>query len=434
MYPYISFGGLLALLTLAWLFSEHKRNFPWKIVGYGFLLQGLFALFVFKIPLGKSCFLLLNDLVIKIFDCARDGAVFVFGPLALPPGVTGAHGEVSPGFILAFQALPTIIFFGSLMAVLYYVGILQRIIKWFAYLFTRLMRISGAESFFAANSIFVGIESSLAVRPYLEKMTRSELCTILTAGMATIASSMMAIYVAFLHPEFPAIAGHLISASILSAPAAVIFSKIIIPETKTPETLGMCIDPEIPKDASLFDAIINGAQAGVKLIVGIIALLIAVLGLVALLNAILLFVGSYINHALPFTIDWSLKGLLGYLFYPLSLAIGIPVQDANITAQIIGERLIVTELQAYSDLATSIKSGAIVHPRSIIITTYALCGFAHIASLAIFTGGISALIPKRASVVASVGIKALFAATLACLATAACAGIFCSDSSVLLSN
>ncbi|MDX9701841.1 MAG: nucleoside transporter C-terminal domain-containing protein [Candidatus Auribacterota bacterium] len=434
MYSAVSFFGVIALISIAWVFSENKRCFPWRTAGYGFLLQGLFAFFVFKVPFGKSAFLLLNDLVVRLFDCARQGAIFVFGYLALPPGVTGVNGEVSTGFILAFQALPTIIFFGSLMSVFYYLGILQKIIKWFAYLFVKLMRISGAESFFAANSIFVGIESALAVRPYLDTMTRSELCTILTAGMATIASSMMAIYVSFLHTEFPAIAGHLVSASILSAPAAVVFSKIIVPESDIPNTLGTNIDPDISTDSSLFEAVINGAHAGVKLIVGIVALLIAILGLVALADGVLLFAGKYINTVLLFDIDWSIKGLLGYLFYPFSLLIGIPIEDVAVTAQIIGQRLIVTELQSYSDLALAIQENKIIYPRSAVITAYALCGFAHVASLAIFTGGVTALIPRRAQVVASVGIKALFAATLACLATAACAGIFCSGSSVLLAR
>lgn len=432
MYPMISLCGLFGLLFIAWCCSEHRKTFPWRIAGFGFLLQAVFAVFIFKISLGKTVFLFINDIVLKLFDCARSGAVFVFGPLALPPGMAGEQGEVSPGFILAFQALPTIIFFAGIMSMLYYLGILQRVIRAFAYIFTRLMRISGAESFCASNSIFVGIEASLTVRPYLAKMTRSELCTILTAGMATIASSMLAVYVSFLSNVFPSIAGHLISASILSAPAALIFSKIIVPERDTPETLGAHVAPDIARESSIFEAIINGAQSGVKLVAGIVAVLIAMLGLVALADMLCSSAGEYVNRLFAMSADWSLSGLLGYVFYPFSILIGIPLEDAEVAARIIGQRLVATELRSYSELARALTAGQIVHPRSAVIIAYALCGFAHVASLAIFTGGISALVPSRSADIASVGIKALFAATLACLATAAFAGIFCSDASILL--
>jgi CNT family concentrative nucleoside transporter len=294
------------------------------------------------------------------------------------------------------------------------------------------MRISGAESLVVASNIFVGIESNLTIKPYLSKLTHSELCTILTAGMATVASNVLALYVLTLQDEFPTIAGHLVSASLLSAPAALVMSKIIFPEKEKPETLGINIRPFYEKDKSLFEAIINGANAAVKMIVGIVALLIAVLGLVALVDLLLSFLGGKINLLFDINVEWSLKAFLGYIFYPITLLLGIPVSDAGIISGIIGERVIVTEVVAYQDLATVIEQDSLIHGRSAVIATYALCGFAHFASMAIFVGGISALAPGRTHSIASVAFRGLWAATLACLLTACVAGTFFTDSSILL--
>jgi len=263
-------------------------------------------------------------------------------------------------------------------------------------------------------------------------MTRSELATILTASMATVASNVMAIYVFNLQDYFPAIAGHLVSASILSAPAALVMSKIILPETEKPETLGRHVKPEYTRESNILEAIINNAYAGVKLIVGICALLLAFLGLVALADVILGGIGNWINQLLGLNIDWTLKGLLGYLFYPVTLIIGVPPQDAVEIAKIIGERSVVTEIPAYQDLSALLRLNLLQHARSAIICTYALCGFAHVASLAIFVGGLSALAPSRTRDLSSVGPRALLAATLACLMTAAVAGTFFNQSSILL--
>jgi CNT family concentrative nucleoside transporter len=358
----------------------------------------------------------------------------MFGRLAIPPGETGPQGEESLGFFLAFQALPAIVFFASLMGLLYYIGIMGWIVRGFSYIFSRLMKISGAESLCASSNIFVGIESTLTVRPYLREMTNSELCTILTAGMATVASNVLALYVFLLHGEFPNIAGHLVSASILSAPAAVIMSKLLLPENEVPVTLGVDVTPSQPPEKNWIEAIINGANNGVKLVVGIAALLLAFLGLVALVDLVLEYSGDGLNHVTGWDLEWSLRGLTGYLFYPFTLAIGIPPVDAKIVAEIIGERLIVTEVQSYMDLSRAIGSGTLQHPRSVVVTTYALCGFAHVASLAIFVGGISALVPSKTYDLTKVGPRALLAATLACLMTAAVAGTFFSGSSILMSG
>jgi len=429
-YNLVSLAGIFILLGFAWVCSTNKKQMNWRVILWGLCLQFLFAFFVFIVPAGAKVFLFVNDLVIKILDSA--GARFLFGRLALPPGTTAENGETSLGFFLAFQGLATIIFFAALMGILYYLKIMPLLIRGFAYVFTTLMRISGAESLCTSSNIFVGAESSLTIRPYLEKMTRSELTTILTASMATVASNVLAIYVFNLKDYFPLIAGHLVSASILSAPAAVIMSKIILPETETPETLGQHVKPVYTKESNIIEAIINNAYAGVKLIVGICALLLAFLGLVALFDLILGGVGGWINKIIGLNVDWTLKGLLGYLFYPFTLIIGVPPHDAVEIAKIIGERSVVTEITAYQDLSVVLGQNILQHPRSAIICTYALCGFAHIASLAIFVGGISAIAPSRTKDLSTLGPRALLAATLACLMTAAVAGAFFNHGSILL--
>ena len=317
------------------------------------------------------------------------------------------------------------------MSILYFFGIMPRIIKGFACVFTKLMNISGAESICASSNIFVGIESTLTIKPHLEEMTRSELMTVITVGLATVASNVLAVYVFTLQTQFTTIAAHLISASFLSAPAALIMSKMIFPETETPKTLGENIQPHYKIEKNVFEAIINGANVGVRLIVGIVALLIAILGLVSLKDLILTGIGEKANAVLGLGVDWSLTGLLGYIFYPLTLILGVPLSDAGIISQIIGERIILTELTSYQDLARAMGENLLLHERSAVICSYALCGFAHVASLAIFIGGISAVAPKTIPVLTSVGFRALIAATLACLMTACIAGMFYTEGSIL---
>lgn len=428
MSPYnlVSFSGIFVLMFIAWLLSSNRRIVNWRVIIWGVSLQLLLALFIFVFPPGARLFLWINGVVVEIMGSAMAGAEFVFGPLALPPGE-----ESSFGFILAFQGLPTIIFFSALMSILYFTGIMQKIITSFARIFSGLMKVSGAESLCAASNIFVGIESSLTVKPYLDNMTRSELTTILTAGMSTVASNVLAVYVFSLQEQFPRIAAHLISASFLSAPAALIMSKLIMPETDTPETLGQHIELHYTRENNIVEAVINGANSAVRLIVGIVALLIAVLGLVALTDLVLTGAGGRLNAVLGIGIDWSLKGLLGYAFFPVTLILGIPLSDASVIARIIGERVIVTEVTAYRDLATAMANGVLLHSRSAVICSYALCGFAHVASVAIFIGGISAVAPKTTNTLSRIAIKALIAATLACLMTGCIAGMFFNESSVL---
>ncbi len=417
-YNLISFTGIFIFMFIAWIFSNNKKIINWRVVLWGTALQLIFAFIIFRFPMGISLFGYINNVVIKIFTSAKEGIYFLFGPLAISPGTKGPAGEESLGFILAIQALPTIIFFGALMALLYHFGIMQFLVSGFSRIFTRLMKISGAESLCSASNIFVGIESMLTVRPYIENMTRSELCTILTAGMATVASTVLGIYVSFLHREFPSIAGHLISASILSAPAAIIMSKLLFPETEKPKTMGEHIKGEYLPSSNWIEAIIRGANEGVRLCVGICALLLAFLGLLAMANGALSGLGNKIN------MDLSLQGVLSYLFRPLAFFCGVPPKDVPLISNLFGERAVVTEMVAYQHLAQYIKDGLISNPRSVVIATYVLCGFAHIASLAIFVGGAASLVPKRSKELASLGFRALFAATLACLMTGAIAGVF----------
>ncbi len=423
MQPYnlVSLFGLGGLIGLAWIFSNNKKAVNWRLVSVGVAMQMAIGLVVFILPQGREAFWQLNQFIVKVLEVSTQGTEFVFGPLALPPGEKG-----SLGFILAFQTLPAIIFFSALMSILYFIRVMPWMIRQFALAFSKSMGISGAESVSAASNIFVGIESALTILPHLPKMTKSELTTVLTAGMATVASNVLVFYVFSLKDSFPAIAGHLVSASLLSAPAAIVMSKILYPETGTPETLGQAIHPHYEKENNLFEAIINGSKAGLSLIAGILALLIAVLGLVALVDLGLTEVGSWFGAE-----SFSLSLIFGYLFYPLTLLIGVPYADAALISEIIGKRMVLTEFVSYLELGKAMRQGQIHDPRSLVIASYALCGFAHFASLSIFIGGIATLVPSQTKNLSQIGFRALVAATLACLMTGAIAGIFYSEGSIL---
>lgn len=413
LYNGVSAVGVFCFIGFLVLFSRSRRSVSLRVIIWGIALQVLFALFVFLVPFGSKFFLVLNDVTMQVIEGAFEGIRFLFDPLAQPPGQPG-----SIGFILAFQALPSIIFFAALMELLYYVGVMERLISLFARIFVKVMGISGAESLCASAQIFLGIESNLTIRPYLKEMTVSELMVVLTTGMATIASSVLGFYVMILSGVFPTVAGHLISASILLAPAAIMAAKIIFPETGSPMTKGKVVPIEYAKAGNPIEAIINGSTTGVKMVVGIAALLIAFIGLVALADSGLAYLGKVVGSSL------TLSTILGYIFYPFTVAMGVPVEDASQIARILGERIIMTEVKSYQDLSVLVKAGKIANPRSVFIATYALCGFAHIPSLAIFVGGTSTLIPERTKDIAVLGLWALFAANMACFMTGALAGIF----------
>jgi CNT family concentrative nucleoside transporter len=418
-YNVISFLGLFALMATAWVFSTNRRCLNGRLLVWGVLLQCLFGAFVFLLPLGARLFLRASDAVVRLLQAATEGSRFCFGILAAPVGEPG-----SLGFILAFQALPTIIFFAALMQILYYFGIMPFIVRQFARVFAKLMRVSGAEALCAASNIFVGIESATTVLPYLRKMTRSEVCVILTAGLATIASSLLGAYVLILKDTFPNIAGHLISASLLSAPAALVMAKLLVPETEQPETMGRVVEGYYERENSVIEAAIRGATAGGRLVLGIITMLVAFLGLMALVNLLLGLAGQWLNTWTGLDLNLRLENLLGYVFYPLTLVIGVPPADAMTVARLLGMRAILTEVPAYQQLSQLIAAGAFHDGRSVVLAAYALCGFSHVASIAIFVGGISALAPEQTGTLARVAARALLAATLACLMTAAVAGMF----------
>jgi len=428
IYNFISFAGIFIFMGIAFGLSENKKNINYRVILWGILFQLIFALFIFIFPAGTTVFLWINDAVVAVLNASQAGTKFLFGRLALPPGSQNEFGETSMGFYLAFQALPTIIFFSALTSILYYYRILPVCIKYFSRIFTKAMKISGAESLCASSNIFVGVESFLLIKPHLKNLTRSEMTVVLTAGMSTVASNVMGIYIFSLQETFPAIAGHLVAASFLSVPASIIMAKLLVPESEIPETLGENLEPVYERESNIFEAVINGANSGVRLIVGIGALLLAVLGLVALFDLVLISFGNLINAG----DELNLRSLLAYAAYPFVITMGVPFEDAMRIAGIIGERLILTEVASYIDLSIAIKEDMLVHPRSAVVASYALCGFAHFASLSIFIGGMAGLMPERKADIAKVGFKALIAATLATFMTGAIAGTFFLEGSGVL--
>ena len=420
----VSLVGFVIFAGVAWLLSSNRRRVAWKTIAWGVALQLLIGLIIFRLPVTQRVLLWLNDAVLALLNASKSGSVFLFGPLAASPGESG-----SIGFILVFQVLPVVIFFAAFTAMLYHLRVLQVFVRLFAWLFHRTMKISGAESLSSAANIFVGVESALVIRPYLERMTRSELLLILTTGMATVASSVLGVYVAFLAGVFPQIAGHLISASILAIPACVVVSKLLIPETETPETLA-AVPPEDETERSknLIGAIIQGAMDGLRLSAGICALIIAILGIVALVDKLLGVASSWFGMSEPL----SIVRILGWVFYPFAFLLGLQTSDVPVAARLLGERVILTEVFSYNHLSQLISTGQITDPRTVVVLTYALGGFAHIAAMAIFVGGPAALAPTRRDDLASLGLRALLASTLATLMTGCIAGIFSTGAGVLM--
>ena len=420
----ISAFGFFAFAGIAWLLSAHRRKVNWRTIAWGMGLQLFIGLLIFRLPISRQIFLKLNDGVMALLEVSKAGSNFLLGPLAAGPGEPG-----SVGFILAFQALPIAVFFSALSAALYHLKVLQFVVRIFAKLFHRTMKISGAESLCGAANIFVGVESALVIRPYLAKLTRSELLCVLSTGMATAASTTLGIYTLLLSKPFPNIAGHLLSASVIAIPASVVMAKLLMPETETPETaLTVPAEDESTRSSNLMSAIIEGANDGLKLAVGIATLLVAILALVALCDKLI----GWPSQMLGLSEPLSITKILSWIFYPLVALLGIARADLAEAARLLGERVILTEVVAYQDLAQMVTSGQISDPRTVVILSYALCGFAHVASVAIFVGGTAALVPSRRDDLASLGFRALLAATLGTLMTGCVAGIFSDGQGVLL--
>jgi len=465
----LSFVGIFALCGIAWLGSENRRIIPWKVIIWGIGLQLVLGLLVFAFPVTRTFIQVLSDGVNAILDATETGARFIFGSLLVPepnrvPGpilagrwiaraVTPAYVPVagdrlSPdslnlGYVFAFRALPSVIFFSALMSLFYYLRLIQPIVNIFAKLFRRTMGLSGAEALSGATNIFVGIESALVVRPFLADMTRSELCAVLTACYGSIASTVLALYAQLLRPVFPNITGHLISASIMAIPACFVVSKLLVPETEIPKTLGSLPEESLEDanpETNAMESIITGAMDGVKLAIAIAALLIAVLGLVALVN---LFFGNLASLAqsnnlfvrrlgLIFEVV-TLQNIVGALFLPLTFLTGISLnwQELWQSSVLIGRRLLETEVPVYQQLAVLADQGAI-SDRALLIISYALCGFAHLPAVGIFVGGFVSLIPTRRKDISELGWKALWAATLATLMIGCVAGVFASNNPTIL--
>jgi len=450
----VSLLGLAVMIGLAWLLSVDRKKFPWRIVGWGVGLQLLFGIIVLKTRAGLAFFAFLNDVVVQLLRFTDDGSRFLFG------------AYLDSEFTVALNVLPTIIFFSSLMAVLYHLGVMQWLVRGVAWVMQRTMGTSGAETLSAAANIFVGqTEAPLVVRPFVDKMTRSELMAIMTGGFATVAGGVLAAYVGMLHESFPDIAGHLIAASVMSAPAALVCAKVMIPETEEPETRGS-LEMNVDKPhANVIDAAAGGAADGMKLALNVAAMLLAFLALVAMLNYLLELPALLYNRAVWGDVvaalhrvggavpegcaepdgasayqacvqqvveagrvqgdfstwtPWSMQRILGYLFWPLAFVMGVPPADCAAVASLLGEKLILNEFVAYVHLSQQMPQ---MSQRAIIISTYALCGFANLGSIGIQIGGIGGIAPGRRADLARLGLRAMLAGTLAAFMTACVAGV-----------
>ncbi len=407
----ISFFGIFVLLGIAWLFSKHKKKINWKTIGVGVLMQFVFALIILKTSPGKTFFQFMNDVIIKLLSFSDEGAKFLFGSLI---------NNDSLGFIFAFQVLPTIIFFSSLMSVLYYLGIIQKFMVFFAKIMAKFMGISGAESLSASANIFVGqTEAPLVIKPYVSSMTQSELLAIMTGGMATIAGGVMAAYVGILKDFLPNIAGHLLAASIMSAPAALVMAKMILPETGVPKTMGIVKMHLQIDDANVIDAAANGAILGLKLALNVAACLIAFMSLLALANFLVGYAGDFVGFG-----SLSLEKILSWIFMPLAWIMGVPSGEVLHVSNWMGQKTILNEFVAYFNMATFLKENpGLLSERSITIASYALCGFSNLLSIAIQIGGIGGIAPDRRHDLAKLGLYAVLAGSLACFLTATFAGM-----------
>jgi CNT family concentrative nucleoside transporter len=427
-------GGLVFVTALAFLFSGDRRHINWRLVVVGIVMQFAFAFLVLQTTIGRDLFFGISKAFVTLFGFASEGAQFVFGSLAKGPAVEG-----SMGFFFAFQVLPTIIFFASLMAVLYYLGIMQRVVQGMGWVMTWLMRTSGAESLCVAANVFIGqTEAPLVIRPYIAGMTQSELLTIMTGGMAHISGGVLAAYMQLLgvayaksqgvavEPAQIMFAGHLLAASIMAAPATMVVAKMLYPETGTPATLGT-VRVKIEKaHSNVIEAAAGGAGDGLRLALNVAGMLLAFIALIALLNFLLNVLGNSTGlNALcvsNFGKPLSLELLFGLVFQFIALVIGVPWKDALNVGSLMGIKLVLNEFVAYMRMADLVTAGAL-SPKAVIIATYALCGFANFSSIAIQIGGISPLAENRRSDIAKFGLKAVLGGTIATWMTASIAGI-----------
>ena len=403
MERFIGILGILVLLAIAVAMSNNRKSIPWRLVIWGLGLQFIFAIIILKTPIGQPFFGAVDTAIKKLLSFSDAGSDFLFKSFSA--GVVEA-----PLMNFAFRLLPTLIFFSSLITVLYHFGIIQFIVKWIARAMQMTMRTSGSETLSVSANIFVGqTEAPLMVRPFVSKMTKSELMAVMVGGFATVAGGVMAMYVKIL-ADIPGIAGHLMAASIMSAPAALVIAKIIYPETESSDTMGDLKIVLEKKDDNVMEALSRGATDGMKLAANVGAMLVAFVAMIALVNAILGVMGL------------SLQQILGWIFSPLAWVMGIPWHEAGIMGTLMGEKLVLTELIAYGDLA-ELRATNSISDRTAIIASYALCGFANFASVGIQLGGIGGIAPGRRKDLAKLGLKAMFGGALASWITATLAGI-----------
>ena len=417
--------GLVSLIILAFVFSRNKRNINWSLVVKGLLIQLLLAILILKVPIVQNLFEWISSVFVTVLQFSKQGALFLFGETLVNSNEFGA--------IFAFQILPTIIFFSALTSLLFYLGILQKVVYFFAYLMKKTLKLSGAESLSAAGNIFLGqTESPLLVKPYIEKMTTSELLCLMSGGMATIAGGVLAAYIGFLGGSDPEqqlfFAKHLLTASVMSAPAAVVLSKILLPETENINE-DMTISNE-KLGCNSFEAISIGTTQGIKLAVNVGAMILVFIAFISLVNYFLNdFIGAntQLNSQIKEITNGQYTGLtlefiLGYILAPLTWLMGVCKEDMVLVGQLLGEKTILNEFVAYISLSELKESGKFFEEKSIIISTYILCGFANFLSIGIQIGGIGSIAPSRTGDLSKLGILALIAGTLASLLTAVIVG------------
>ncbi len=395
--------GVAALLGIAYLMSNNRKAINKRVVYWGLGLQVTFAVFILATPIGQPLFIFFDRGIRRLLSFSDSGAQFLFNALAIGPG-----NEGSLGFFFAFQILPTIIFFSAFMAILYHIGLMQFIVKYIARAMQKTMGTSGAETLSASANIFVGqTEAPLVIRPFVKSMTKSEFMAVMTGGFATMAGGVLAIYAKWL-ADIPNIAGHLMAASVMSAPAALVMAKIIYPEVEDSPTQGD-LKMDIEKTGgNVMEAIARGTNDGMKLAANVGAMLIAIVALVAAGNYALGWIGL------------SIQQVLGWVFSPLALLMGIPYADIFTVGQLMGEKIVLTELVAYAHLQ---EMAPVLTEKSLIISSYALCGFANFASIGIQIGGIGSLAPERRGDLSQVALKAMIGGALASWLTATIAGI-----------
>lgn len=417
--------GMAVLVFIAWLFSSNRKNINWQLVAKGILIQLVLAVLILKVPFIEYFFEILSKAFVKLISFTQYGLEFLLGSFS------SGKIEISlQNFV--FMVLPTIIFFSALTSLFYYLGILQRVVYAFAWVMKKIMNLSGAESLAAAGNIFLGqTESPLLIKPYLSKMTKSEIMCLMTGGMATIAGGVLASYINFLGGDDPVqrllFAKHLLTASVMSAPAAVVAAKILVPETESYNK-----NMEIPKEkmgSNVLEAVANGTTEGIKLAVNVAGMLLVFIAIIYFLNYIMKdVIGNYsgLNELVATHTAYdgfSLQFIIGYTCAPIAWLMGVPSEDIVYVGQLLGEKTIFNEFYAYTSLGNLKSAGAFVSEKSIIMATYMLCGFSNFASIGIQIGGIGSLAPDKKALLSQLGIRALIGGTVACLMTAVLVGM-----------